>query len=29
LPANRVIATSATSGEGVGDLWRALDKRLG
>jgi len=29
LPADRVIATSATSGEGVGDLWRALDKRLG
>jgi len=29
LPADRVIATSATSGDGIGDLWRALDRRLG
>jgi len=29
LPADRVIATSATSGDGIGDLWRALDARLG
>lgn len=28
LPADRVIATSASSGDGIGDLWRALDKRL-
>jgi len=28
LPADRVIATSASSGEGIGDLWRALDARL-
>ena len=29
LPAERVIATSASSGDGIADLWRALDARLG
>jgi GTP-binding protein len=29
LPAERLIATSATSGDGIADLWRALDSRLG